>query len=341
MKIKFGVLSLTAASVFAFSTAFAADGGDTYTDLQKPAEPQDQMASSIGPGLNPPAPAETRELPPDQATPDRADAERDQATATLDSEGEANVQAQAGQDTGAVPVIIAPVEPDDEATGGGQAGGADMEAEPDAVTAGEAEEVQQSAAGVRQAPDLEEESDSASVGGGQAAGADMEAPHEAVTAGEAEEVQQSAVGVRQAPELEAEDDQAALDTEQESSATGAGQAGGMSTGQQYDRQTVERVQEALNDKGFHAGHTDGVIGPNTRKALRNFQQDEGLQASGELNQETLAALGVEAQAAGAGSAGGQSQTSNPTTPGWESSERNTMQEAQNAADATAPNPSAE
>jgi hypothetical protein len=58
-------------------------------------------------------------------------------------------------------------------------------------------------------------------------------------------------------------------------------------------ETVRDAQEALRDKGFDVGPIDGIVGPRTQAALREFQQKEGLQASGRLDQQTLAALDVE------------------------------------------------
>lgn len=51
------------------------------------------------------------------------------------------------------------------------------------------------------------------------------------------------------------------------------------------------MQQALNDEGYNAGSVDGVWGDRTRSALRDFQQDAGLEATGELDQETLLGLG--------------------------------------------------
>ncbi len=58
---------------------------------------------------------------------------------------------------------------------------------------------------------------------------------------------------------------------------------------------VEQLQQALNDKGFDAGDVDGIWGPETRAALRNFQEEHGMKgASGQLDPETLQALGLDA-----------------------------------------------
>lgn len=54
---------------------------------------------------------------------------------------------------------------------------------------------------------------------------------------------------------------------------------------------VRQVQEALNGQGYNL-HVDGAMGPNTRQALRDFQQGHGLQATGRIDRDTMAALNV-------------------------------------------------
>jgi Putative peptidoglycan binding domain len=56
--------------------------------------------------------------------------------------------------------------------------------------------------------------------------------------------------------------------------------------------TVRSAQQALNDRGYNAGPADGVWGPNTEAAVRQFQQAQRLQSTGTLDKETLSALGV-------------------------------------------------
>jgi len=63
----------------------------------------------------------------------------------------------------------------------------------------------------------------------------------------------------------------------------------------YGRSTVRKVQQTLNNRGFHAGPVDGVMNPGTRSALRDFQKSENLEATGMLNEQTLAALGMPAE----------------------------------------------
>jgi peptidoglycan hydrolase-like protein with peptidoglycan-binding domain len=53
--------------------------------------------------------------------------------------------------------------------------------------------------------------------------------------------------------------------------------------------TVRRAQTKLERLGYPV-ETDGELGEKTRTALRNFQRDRGLNATGELDQETMAAL---------------------------------------------------
>jgi len=57
---------------------------------------------------------------------------------------------------------------------------------------------------------------------------------------------------------------------------------------------VRQIQQALKDKGFDAGPIDGQLGPQTEQALRSFQQAQGFQATGQIDQKTMAALGVQA-----------------------------------------------
>ncbi len=64
--------------------------------------------------------------------------------------------------------------------------------------------------------------------------------------------------------------------------------------QQGQREMIREVQQNLQQQGYDVGNLDGVWGPNTQQALRQFQQEQGLQATGRLNQNTLAELNVDA-----------------------------------------------
>jgi peptidoglycan hydrolase-like protein with peptidoglycan-binding domain len=67
-----------------------------------------------------------------------------------------------------------------------------------------------------------------------------------------------------------------------------------------NREQVKSAQEALTQKGFDPGAADGVMGPKTRAALKDFQKKEKLNETGRLDAETMSKLGVQAKADGAG-----------------------------------------
>ncbi|HEX2084948.1 MAG TPA: transglycosylase family protein [Solirubrobacteraceae bacterium] len=60
-----------------------------------------------------------------------------------------------------------------------------------------------------------------------------------------------------------------------------------------DRATVAAVQQKL---GIPA---DGIVGPQTRRAVRRFQRANGLVVDGVIGPQTLRALGIRARAASA------------------------------------------
>lgn len=64
-----------------------------------------------------------------------------------------------------------------------------------------------------------------------------------------------------------------------------------------DQDNIRKVQQALEEKGFEVGPVDGILGPRTKEAVRNFQDRYGMKASGEIDNQTLFALG-EAELAG-------------------------------------------
>ena len=68
------------------------------------------------------------------------------------------------------------------------------------------------------------------------------------------------------------------------------QMGRMSSGQQDE--AVKAAQQALKDKGHDPGPIDGVMGPHTMQALKDFQKAEGLKATGRLDSQTREKLGV-------------------------------------------------
>ncbi len=58
------------------------------------------------------------------------------------------------------------------------------------------------------------------------------------------------------------------------------------------RDQIRQAQIILKQKGFEVGDLDGKLGPRTRKALMAYQQQQGLQATGQMDQQTVSALGI-------------------------------------------------
>jgi peptidoglycan hydrolase-like protein with peptidoglycan-binding domain len=58
-------------------------------------------------------------------------------------------------------------------------------------------------------------------------------------------------------------------------------------------QLVEGVQQALKDEGFYYGEVNGDMNANLTAAIRRYQIRNGLQVTGELNDETLRSLGIK------------------------------------------------
>lgn len=56
---------------------------------------------------------------------------------------------------------------------------------------------------------------------------------------------------------------------------------------------VRQAQKKLNDLGYQTGHVDGVFGPRTQAAVRNFQQAKNIAVTGQLDEKTTNALGLK------------------------------------------------
>ena len=54
--------------------------------------------------------------------------------------------------------------------------------------------------------------------------------------------------------------------------------------------TTQQVQQKLQQQGMYRGRIDGVWGPGTEAAVRSFQQQHNLNATGKLDSDTIAAL---------------------------------------------------
>ncbi len=91
-------------------------------------------------------------------------------------------------------------------------------------------------------------------------------------------------------------------------------------------QVIESVQQALKDQGFYYGEVSGEMNATLTAAIRRYQIRNGLQVTGELNDETLQSLGVK-------SSGGARQTiksGSPTPPAAATSNEPASDEAENA-----------
>ena len=65
-----------------------------------------------------------------------------------------------------------------------------------------------------------------------------------------------------------------------------------------DHHHIKKVQETLRDKGYDPGPIDGVMGSQTRAAIRQYQTAENLPVTGHLDGETAGKLGVEKESEG-------------------------------------------
>ncbi|HKO89028.1 MAG TPA: peptidoglycan-binding domain-containing protein [Burkholderiales bacterium] len=72
---------------------------------------------------------------------------------------------------------------------------------------------------------------------------------------------------------------------------------------QNDPAMIRQIQQQLKSQGYQTS-VDGVWGPQSQQALRDFQRAKGISASGNLDQSTLTALGVSQS----GSVGASSST---------------------------------
>src|SRR5947199_10139336 len=73
-------------------------------------------------------------------------------------------------------------------------------------------------------------------------------------------------------------------------------------------QLVESVQQALKDEGFYYGEVSGEMNANVTAAIRRYQIRNGLQVTGELNDETLRSLGIKSS----GSSRSTTKAASPT-----------------------------
>ena len=73
--------------------------------------------------------------------------------------------------------------------------------------------------------------------------------------------------------------------------------------------TVKTIQQKLKRWGYYTGKVDGIFGPQTKKAVRYFQQKNGLKVDGIVGPQTLKALGIYSTS----TSGGSSSSGNGTS----------------------------
>lgn len=59
------------------------------------------------------------------------------------------------------------------------------------------------------------------------------------------------------------------------------------TGMNAPRSELKQAQEQLRDQGFYHGKIDGILGSQTKQALEQFQQKNGLPVTATLDQQTM------------------------------------------------------
>ncbi|MBV8099627.1 MAG: peptidoglycan-binding protein [Verrucomicrobia bacterium] len=92
--------------------------------------------------------------------------------------------------------------------------------------------------------------------------------------------------------------------------TNAGATYGVTTNKQggmnLPGSEIKQAQQQLRDQGLYNGKIDGVMGPQTKQALQQFQQKNGLPVTATLDQQTMDKL----SGAGAGQGSSMPPTSN-------------------------------
>ena len=64
------------------------------------------------------------------------------------------------------------------------------------------------------------------------------------------------------------------------------------------RADVREAQKVLKDKGYYTGQVDGIDGPLTHQAVRQYQEKENINEDGVLGPKTLDSMGVKHASAG-------------------------------------------
>jgi Putative peptidoglycan binding domain len=60
----------------------------------------------------------------------------------------------------------------------------------------------------------------------------------------------------------------------------------------YDDSLVAQVQTRLARAGYYRGAIDGVMGPETRRAIRGYERSHGLRVDGMVSNELIGTMGL-------------------------------------------------
>ena len=66
----------------------------------------------------------------------------------------------------------------------------------------------------------------------------------------------------------------------------------------FHQEDVKKAQQSLGEKGFYHGQADGVLGPQTRTAISEYQRSQNLPVTARLDAETAGKLGVGTESTG-------------------------------------------
>lgn len=97
---------------------------------------------------------------------------------------------------------------------------------------------------------------------------------------------------------------------------------------QSQQDVVKQAQEKLSADGKDVGTPDGKMGPKTQAALKQYQQENGLQASGQLDDQTIAALDLDQN--GSAATGGTSSSQGDSANGMNSGDSSSDSSSGNA-----------
>jgi|SRR5215475_16024017 peptidoglycan hydrolase-like protein with peptidoglycan-binding domain len=75
------------------------------------------------------------------------------------------------------------------------------------------------------------------------------------------------------------------------------------TSAKHTQSEIRQAQEQLKSAGVFKGKVDGEMGAETKQAISQFQQQKGLDPTGDLDAQTLAALNSHQGAAGSSMSG--------------------------------------